>query len=526
MLKSPSHSRTLEMYNTNKHKDWKKWLEYKNILNNQGKQGIVGILKDKNDDEYVFKMSQYINYLAEHESIIMKGLSKITEYCPHFCKMIGMISCEVDPKNRKKGNPFQIEGKYPIEKDVLLIEYIDKSCKFSNYIRSSKIHEDILYSTIKQVLLAVNIAQKKKQFSHYDLHSYNIMMKKCYKDLVFLYILDDDTQICVPTYGHYPVIIDYGFSYIKDMNGGPLWPSLAHTDVGFMSDRFDWVADPKLFLVTVSSEIRNKRKSRKSKKLRHITKNIFGNLKIDWDSGWDNVDKKGASDYLTELLQEYNHESNLFDNYDHYCIDLIQSLIILPLQEYNYENIHISYCAFLEEFVKIEQEIGNPFYNLYILKGIIDFAREVRIDYIHDDSRDKAIEYFRQNIYERINKVARFCRPKNINFEIMLCSLYEFSKKMEGFLYDIMFMKVARKNKEYTKMPLQNIEQILGVIEINLPDKYIYNQNTKIIIIDSTKELSDIFDIDSIYLDEINNTHSMAKGSLLYKLYLESKNKI
>ena len=46
----------------------------------------------------------------------------------------------------------------------------------------------------------------------------------------------------------------------------------------FMSDRFDWVADPKLFLVTVSNEIRYKRKTKISLKLKHIVKNIFGNL--------------------------------------------------------------------------------------------------------------------------------------------------------------------------------------------------------------------------------------------------------
>ena len=62
-------------------------------------------------------------------------------------------------------------------------------------------------------------------------------------------------QHYIPTNGHYPVIIDFGFSYINDMKDGPLWPSMAHTCVGFMSDRFDWVADPKLFLVTVSGEI-------------------------------------------------------------------------------------------------------------------------------------------------------------------------------------------------------------------------------------------------------------------------------
>ena len=42
-----------------------------------------------------------------------------------------------------------------INKEVLLTEYLEKSSKFCNYIRAvDKIKEDILYSTVKQVLLA------------------------------------------------------------------------------------------------------------------------------------------------------------------------------------------------------------------------------------------------------------------------------------------------------------------------------------------------------------------------------------
>jgi hypothetical protein len=96
------------------------------------------------------------------------------------------------------------------------------------------------------------------------------MIKKCDKNLSFLYVIDDENQFLVPSLGYYPIIIDYGFSYIENMDNGPLWASLAHTNVGFMCDRFDPIADPKLFLVTVSFEIKNKRNSKKSKLFRKI----------------------------------------------------------------------------------------------------------------------------------------------------------------------------------------------------------------------------------------------------------------
>ena len=55
--------------------------------------------------------------------------------------------------------------------------------------------------------------------------------------------------------------IDFGFSFCDDLDNKPLWASLAHTDVGFMTNQFDPVADPKLLLVTMSDELKRYRNS-------------------------------------------------------------------------------------------------------------------------------------------------------------------------------------------------------------------------------------------------------------------------
>ena len=524
-------SSLVEYYNKNKETNWMDWLEFDQTFEKHGKQGLVGLFRPKKKEilspngkplKFVFKISQYINYLVQHEYTVMKGLNEISPYCPHFCKAIGTILCEVDPTATKTGNPFKITTKHPIEKEILLSEYIENSSKLYNYIRSDKISENIIYAAIKQVLMAISIAQRKKQFTHYDLHSYNIMMKKCNKDVVFLYVLDEENQFCIPTHGHYPVIIDFGFSYISDMENGPAWPSMAHTDVGFMSDRFDPIADPKLFLVTVATEMRKMRNNKKSNKFRRIVKNIFGKLKIDWESGWDTTEEKGASDYATEMLKGYSVHSNLFDKYDHYCIDLIQSLIILPLEEQKYSNIDQSYKAFLDEFIKIEHEIGNPFYNLYILKGIVDITREVRVDYLRPGkSREKAIKYFKESIYERVRCVANYCNPKGIKFEKMLCSLLCLSKNIEGVLFDVIEARMLVKETEYKKLSLQTPEQIYGAIEVNIPDKYVFNKNSCVFVMDCISEKCERLELsdDASLFNKINNTHVLSRGSLLYNLY-------
>ena len=118
------YSELLSYYNENNHKNWQEWLSFDTLFDKPGKQGFVGLLNLKNKNgkkmKYVFKISQYINYLIHHESIIMKGLNELSPYCPHFCKSIGTILCNVDPKSKKEGNPFNVEAKYHIKKEALL----------------------------------------------------------------------------------------------------------------------------------------------------------------------------------------------------------------------------------------------------------------------------------------------------------------------------------------------------------------------------------------------------------------------
>ena len=508
-------------------KPFDEWLEFVETFKNPGKQGLVGLLKIKGTDHLiVFKVSQYINYLAQHEGVVMGSLDKIRDFCPHFCGGLGVIKCSINPKNRKYGNPFE---KTPdnVEKDVLLSEYLDnKATKLYSHIRSDNTPDSVIYSSIKQTLMAVSMAQRKCKFTHYDLHSLNIMLRKCDKDLVFLYVIDKENQFLIPTRGFYPTIIDFGFSYVDEMNGGPLWPSMAHTDVGFLSDRFDWVADPKLFMVSVSSDLMDLRKNSNSKLFRTITKNIFEPLTIDWDAGWDDIDESGASSYVLELMNSSNLYSKLFKEYDNYCIDIICSLIIMPIEKQNYGSIDTSYTGFLIEFAKIEAEISSNFLNLCILKDIVDSARDVRPFYVDKETREMAITKFKHDIHISISKVAKFCNPKNIHYEKMLCSLYVMARCIEGVFYDVMKNRLAKKQLEYNKLELTSVEQIYGCIETIIPDNYKYNDNTTVFVFDLENEKSDAFSLkeQEKLIKAVNKTDILCRGSILYDFWINKTN--
>ena len=511
----------------NKDDVWHKWLRFESLLHKPGKQGIVGLFQTntKSRKRILFKMSQYINYLAQHEHTIMKGLNEIDSFCPYFCKTYGYITSTIEPNFKEVVNPFKITSKYPINQELLLCEYIENSSKFCNYIKDSHYDSKTIFSIIKQVLLALTIAQKYKQFTHYDLHSNNIMIRKCKKDVVFLFVIDEDNQFLVPSNGYFPIIIDFGFSYIQDLDDGPLWPTLSHTDVGFISDRFDPIADPKLFLVTVSSELVDYRRDdldniSSYKKFRRIVKNMFYNLKIDWDSGWDRIKDIGASDHVIKYLEPYNIGSNLFREYDHFCIDLIQSLIILPLRTFKYDNIGKTYQIFLKEWIKIEQELKNPFYHLYILKGLVDVARNVQPEYMSKSkaTRDESIKFFRHRLFDRIHSVTKFCNPKNINFEILLCSLLQLARNIEGMLFDIVKDRMNEKELHYQKLPLKSIEQIYGAIEVNVPHQYLFNDKTNIVVFDCIKKKTELFKPSTKDINTVNSLDNLTQGTYIYDL--------
>lgn len=504
-----------------KHKDLplSEWLDFYKVLRKPGKQGMVGLFRAKNDKNkvYVFKVSKYINNLITHESAVLEGLSSISKYCPNFVSWLGNTECKLDPFNKNSNDPFKLKSKYPIKEEVVLTEFLNKSHKFLSYIKTGEISENVLYSIVKQVLLAIVIAQKKKKFSHYDLHSNNVMIKKCDPDMVVLYVIDDENQYCVPTLGYYPVIIDFGFSYIEDLDDGPLWPSMAHTDVGFFSDRFDWVADPKLFLVTVSGEIIDERNTKTSRKFGRMVKNIFNNLDIDWESGWDN-DNESASGNILNLLECHNKHSQLFKEYDYYCIDILQSLIIMPMEENPYVDIGKNYSAFMNEWLKIEDMISNSFYNMYILKGLVDAVINVRAAYIDPKYRSDAISTFGKLLFDRLNEVSQFCVPKGLNIEVLLCSLILLARDMEGVMYEFMQVRMKEKENEYKKLPVSSTEQIYAVIETNIPTTYMYSEETKIAVIDSVKGSYSVVHLTEDQAEEMNQTYFLGRGTVLYDM--------
>lgn len=488
---------------------------------NQGKQGIVGILKHKTHPELycIYKTSQIINYLPMHEHKIMSGLNNIRTFCPHFCGTYKLIEHSVDKDYKKKNNIFEVEKDSKIKIDTMLTEYIPYK-NLELCIKNKNISDNMIHSVIKQILIAIDIGQRYERLTHYDLHSGNILMAPCNKHDVFLYKIGEH-HIAIPTYGCYPKIIDFGFSYSKQLDNDGIYSSLAHTEVGFLTNQFDAISDPKLFLVTVSDELRNERRDPSYNTLRKVVRNIFNPLDINWENGWDLYSQDGASSFITEELIDTKCESKLFTTYNEYCIDLIQSVIILPLQKKSKKNLQTSYKTFTKEFSKLEAQFEHTLTKLYVLKKVLDISRGIRPFYEDSAQRHNAVLLFKRRMHEYLTDSFKYCLPKSFHYEKFLCSLFVLANACEGMLYDIIKSKEKINQKTYDELRLKTPIQIYSALETNIPNDYVYNQKTRIHIFDcDNKKKYSLTNIDPDVIHIINKTKfNLMKGYILYDYF-------
>jgi hypothetical protein len=497
------------------------FLEFHSSFEKKGKQGVLGLLKNnRNGKNYVYKMSQHLDFLIEQEFNVLVGLNSIRDFCPHFCKTLGKFQTRISQFYRKKDNPFDIDGDKVVNTDVLLIENIENSRKLYRYIKNEDVNPEIVMSLVKQTLLATVIANEKINFTHYDLHSNNVLIKKCNPNTVFLYILDDDRTYLVPTYGYYPVIIDFGFSYNKNCDAKPLYSGLAHTNIGFLTTMNDKNADAKLFLTSVSYEMSRNKKCDISSEFRYLVKKIYKNCDIDMECGWDNAgdNKLSISDMLLKKMKHQFKRSPFFKEQGCYIVEMLESLVILPMKPRETEHtIEDMTGVIVTEFMKIEKEISSEFVKMYIFKIIIESTRKYRKEYIQGGtSRNDAVKFFREDIIEAIDSMTKFCNPK-INWEKLLCALLCISKTIEKYCYEKMSNTIADKKADYNNMLLKNTCEIYEALEANIPSHFEFDKDTVVYVWNSQDENSYIFKPPENLIEQINNKHPYDRGTILYK---------
>ena len=485
-------------------------------VSKKGAQGIIGIINvniNESKELCVFKISKHLDFTISNEDIVMSETNKLREICPHFCVSFGKYNCNVSSYYYDmKTNPF-IDN--DIQMETLIIEHIE-GIHMTKIV--DKISLDDLFSCIKQIILAIDIAQRYISLTHYDLHSDNIIMVECPKNALFVYSIDEYTKICVQSIGLVPVIIDYGFSYVKGSKYKPLYSTLEHTDAGYLGCVFDRIHDCKILLIGLANDMEGSN-CNGYKKVRKIVDSLFGKLTgIDWTNGWDDNKDCSALEYVSYSLID-SISSKIIERHINTILVMIHSLIILPITDNGSSDIIHPYRLLEYELIKIEHVIKDEFHFLFIIRTIIDIIRPLRIEFEKDPR--KISLFLKNKLASSIDTLIPFFEfPEDICYENIISSLFNISNNMETIFSKVLHDIKIKKNKIYNKLPYQLPLDIYTKIEREHRSEFKIDSETEIYIWDLVKNKNSKHKLPENKISEIHLVKdSKELGNLLYNLF-------
>jgi serine/threonine protein kinase len=152
-----------------------------------------------------------------HEALVgLAALNNLRSKIPNFVHTYGVFSCtaplfEISPKSKKieEITAWCSSEKSPVY--YLVLEYIDGAVSFSD-IAASLTGDEYLQIYL-QVINALNVAYHEYDFTHYDLHSGNVLIKKLSSPMAIpLYMKDGSVKYIITSY--LARIIDFGMSHV------------------------------------------------------------------------------------------------------------------------------------------------------------------------------------------------------------------------------------------------------------------------------------------------------------------------
>lgn len=296
-------------------------LENISVYNTSGVQGIVGkIINPNNKQEIILKISKDTSFFLENEYVVGTELKSLCSYLPHYLYTYGMKTFKLHIDNNIIKN-----NENGITRDVLFLNKIYNYSLYE-YIKFVNSKNNVI-GMMLQIIMALYVAQKQINFTHYDLHVDNILIQECDKTDIFIYKIDDN-YYWVNTCGFFPVLIDYGLSYSNKVNQTNITSSLTNYQNGFQTLSFNPLKDIHQICLTTFYSLSKKNK---------MYCDIFNKIKKEFepynleDSGWINL----PVDIINNIRDLINIEDEFFDSKWVDIIDFMARMVKMPLRDGN-----------------------------------------------------------------------------------------------------------------------------------------------------------------------------------------------
>jgi len=167
-------------------------------------------------DMFVMKVPRNIQKSNEmiHEVIVgLEGTNELRKVIPNFSYTFDAFSYSYPVINGNKDVvQWGIKGTKPIE--YALYENIDNAIPIGDV----KTPEELTLAYI-QCLLALKIANEKCDFTHYDCHHENVLMRKYSDNDFYIPYMFNGNKLYLKTKGRVATFIDYGMSHIQTKDG-------------------------------------------------------------------------------------------------------------------------------------------------------------------------------------------------------------------------------------------------------------------------------------------------------------------
>ena len=488
-------------------------------------QGTAGLISTLQNDQVVFKVSNCIDYSIEHESKALDKLNEIADFCPHFMYKFGEIDLPVCFNFFKSSK----RGKHGIFQDsdllcmtpVLFTEYISK---YTFYHAIKTYDKNIIGSLILQILSALKISQKHTEFTHYDLHMDNILVRECDKEIFHLYIHGDDNETLVPTFGLVPVIIDMGSCHTN--NQDRLFSTVENYEGGCQTTSFDRLADVHHLLLSTFDCL---------EKYMPVAETILYKLALHFyplpvwiGKGWKilfhQLDKE-----LRYCIQKNSKLLNISgsqedrDDYNYLFKELFADMLLilngaisLPLNENkvlenNFEKFEKDLATKFDQFFKHFHHLINlPSVKsdqdcLYLLKEIVNMSYDFKKYKNNPQEKDTAFNKMKL----RLSLVMKDTDMKKIKFVDFFNTINDLCPLLSSFYQMLEANHNSVINECYNECP-QDLDFFIDFFRQHLPCEYELTQNSKIYVFDSCKKERVYKTLQHLSVEELEKINKMS----------------
>jgi len=189
------------------------------IISDSSYGDVYNILSnDKIHQElFAIKIPKSVNINIYHEAIIgMLALNKLRDIIPNFMFIYGLFYCSQPlkiPNNiSNTNNSYKICPINGLKYGHLVMENIFNSKPLDQILNSLTTQEFL--NIYLQIINALNLAHKEYDFTHFDLHSGNVLIQEL-SEPILIPLYTDSQEIIYITTNKLARIIDYGKSHIN-----------------------------------------------------------------------------------------------------------------------------------------------------------------------------------------------------------------------------------------------------------------------------------------------------------------------